>query len=325
MSDKPKVAFYWCASCGGCEEAVVDLAEKILDVAAAVEIVFWPVAMDFKRADVEAMEDGEIFAAFINGAVRTTEQEEMVRLLRAKSQAVVAFGSCAHLGGIPGLANLWDRETIFRTVYEDSPTTDNPDRIHPLQRYRDNGHEVELPGFFDTVRSLDQVVEVDYVIPGCAPMPDVISNAVATLLSGDLPPAGTVLTPDVALCEGCPRIDSKPEHLTISEFKRPHEVLVDEEVCLLAQGLLCLGPATRGGCGAVCIEGNMPCTGCFGPTSHVRDQGGKYLAAITSLVDADDPETIERILASIPDPVGTFYRYGLPGSLLHRKRMPVDA
>jgi F420-non-reducing hydrogenase small subunit len=156
-------------------------------------------------------------------------------------------------------------------------------------------------------------------------MPDVISNAVATLLSGDLPPAGTVLTPDVALCEGCPRIDSKPEHLTISEFKRPHEVLIDEEICLLAQGLLCLGPATRGGCGAVCIEGNMPCTGCFGPTSHVRDQGGKYLAAITSLVDADDPETIERILASIPDPVGTFYRYGLPGSLLHRKRMPVDA
>ena len=54
MSDKPKVAFYWCASCGGCEEAVVDLAEKILDVVGAVDIVFWPVALDFKRADVEA-------------------------------------------------------------------------------------------------------------------------------------------------------------------------------------------------------------------------------------------------------------------------------
>ena len=39
MSDKPKVAFYWCASCGGCEEAVVDLAEQLLDVAGAVEIV----------------------------------------------------------------------------------------------------------------------------------------------------------------------------------------------------------------------------------------------------------------------------------------------
>src|SRR3970282_1401201 len=46
---KPKVAFYWCASCGGCEEAVVDLAEAILDVVGAVGIAFLPVALDFKR------------------------------------------------------------------------------------------------------------------------------------------------------------------------------------------------------------------------------------------------------------------------------------
>ena len=54
MPDKPKVAFYWCASCGGCEEAVVDLAEDILTVVEAVDIVLWPVAMDFKKADIEA-------------------------------------------------------------------------------------------------------------------------------------------------------------------------------------------------------------------------------------------------------------------------------
>ena len=101
MSEKPKVAFYWCSSCGGCEEAVVDLAEKILDVVAAVDIVFWPVALDFKKADVEAMEDGSILAAFVNGAIRTTEQEEMAHLLRRKAKVLVAFGSCAHLGRHP--------------------------------------------------------------------------------------------------------------------------------------------------------------------------------------------------------------------------------
>ena len=63
MPDKPKVAFYWCASCGGCEESVVDLAEDILGVVAAVDIVFWPVAMDFKRQDVEAMADGSILVS----------------------------------------------------------------------------------------------------------------------------------------------------------------------------------------------------------------------------------------------------------------------
>ncbi len=65
--DKPKVALYWCASCGGCEEAVVDLAEDLLKVVEAVDIVFWPVALDFKKSDVESLPDGDIAVSFING------------------------------------------------------------------------------------------------------------------------------------------------------------------------------------------------------------------------------------------------------------------
>ncbi|MBU1226652.1 MAG: oxidoreductase [Actinobacteria bacterium] len=320
MTDKPKVAFYWCASCGGCEEAVVDLAEELLGVAAAVDIVFWPVALDFKRADVEAMEDGEILATFVNGAIRTTEQEEMVHLLRKKSKVLVAFGACAQLGGIPGLANLWDREAIFERAYLTSPTTENPAGTVPLTDYAANGHRIQLPGFYDTVMSLDQVTQVDYAVPGCAPTPNLIAAAVGALLSGDLPPLGTVLAPDVALCSECDRRDTKPEDLHITAFKRPHEIIADDETCLLAQGLLCLGPATRAGCGAQCIGANMPCTGCFGPTSRVHDQGAKAASAIASLVGADDPAEIERILDGIPDPIGTFYRYGLPHSLMVRRR-----
>lgn len=326
MSDKPKVAFYWCSSCGGCEEAVVDLAEQILDVVAAVDIVFWPVALDFKKADVEAMEDGSILAAFVNGSIRTSEQEEMAHLLRRKAKVLVAFGSCAHLGGIPALANLWDREAIFRAVYLENMSTDNPDGVLPSTSTPHNGDLVTLPGFYDTVRALDQVTSVDYYIPGCAPTPNIIAGAVQTLLSGDLPPAGTVLTPDIALCEECPRLDTKPQDLSLERFRRPHEILIDEDTCLLAQGLLCMGPATRAGCGQLCIGGNMPCSGCFGPTSKVRDQGGKYLSALASMLSAVDDEAIEKALDSVPDPIGTFYRYGLAGSLLRRRKMThVDA
>jgi F420-non-reducing hydrogenase small subunit len=321
MTDKPKVALYWCASCGGCEEAVVDLAEKILDVVAAVDIVFWPVALDFKRKDVEAMEDGEILATFINGAVRTTEQEEMVELLRRKSKVLVAFGACSHLGGIPGLANLWDRETIFATAYKESPSTVNPEGVVPQREFEEDGRQVSLPGFYDTVRTLDQVTNVDYYLPGCAPTPKIIGEAVGVLLGGDLPPAGTVLAPDIALCNECPRKDSKPEDLKITEFKRPHELVIDEETCLLAQGVLCMGPATRAGCEGLCIEGNMPCTGCFGPTSRVKDQGAKALSAFASMVGSDDESEIEQILSAIPDPIGTMYRYSLPASLLRRRKV----
>ena len=97
MTGKPKVAFYWCASCGGCEEAVVDLAAGLLDAADALEIVFWPVALDFKYKDVEALADRELAVSFINGAIRTSEQEEVAKLLRKKSGLVVAL-RCVSVG-----------------------------------------------------------------------------------------------------------------------------------------------------------------------------------------------------------------------------------
>jgi F420-non-reducing hydrogenase small subunit len=319
MPDRPKVAFYWCASCGGCEESVVDLAEDILGVVNAVDIVFWPVAMDFKKQDVEAIADGGILVSMINGAVRTSEQEEMAKLLRRKSALVVAYGSCAHMGGIPGLANQFDREQILRYVYEESPSTVNEAHARPQTASPDGGHALALPEFRSMVRTLDQVIPVDYYLPGCPPVPRMLKAALDTLLSGKLPPKGTVLAPDIALCEECPRKETKPADLAYTGFHRPHEVIIQPETCLLAQGVICMGPATRGGCGAQCVTGNMPCTGCFGPMSAVRDQGAKILSAIASSVSAKDTEGIDRTLASIPDPVGTFYRYGLPGSLLRRK------
>ncbi|MGD0014063.1 MAG: oxidoreductase [Bryobacteraceae bacterium] len=318
---KPKVAFYWCAACGGCEEAVVDLGAAILDVVAAVDIVLWPVALDFKKTDVEALPDGSITAAFINGAIRNSEQEEWVRLLRRKSQYVIAFGACAQLGGVPGLGNLWNRETIFQAVYKEAPSQGGGDGAIPQTEFQSNGHALTLPVFWDTVRTLDQVIEVDYSVPGCPPTPELLQQAVGALLGGNLPPKGTVLAPDHALCEDCPRKDSKPEKLAIPAFHRPHEVEIDPEKCILAQGLLCLGVAARSGCGARCIEGNMPCTGCFGPTSRVRDYGAKALSGIASLAASDDEAGIAAILSKIPDPVGSFYRYSLPASLLQRKRI----
>lgn len=326
MPDKPKVAFYWCASCGGCEESVVDLAEDLLMVVDKVEIVFWPVAMDFKKSDVEAMADQSITATLINGAIRTSEQEEMAQLLRQKSQVLIAYGSCAHEGGIPGLANQFSKNALMHYVYRDAPSVDNPSLATPQTECEANGSTARLPKFRNVVRSLDQVVEVDYYIPGCAPTPKLLKDAVLALLAGNLPPKGTVLAPDIALCDECPLKDSKPTNVAYKEFKRPHLAEIDPNICLLSQGFVCMGPATRGGCEALCIKGHMPCTGCFGPTSRVKDQGAKILSSICAAVDAKDEAQIDEILEGIPDPVGTFYRYGLAKSMLRRKvDLPVEA
>jgi F420-non-reducing hydrogenase small subunit len=321
MPDKPKIGFYWCASCGGCEESVVDLAEDILMVADAVDIVFWPVAMDFKKTDVEAMEDGSILASMINGAVRTSEQEEMARLIRRKSKIVIAYGSCAHMGGIPSLANEFTREQILEYMYQEAPSVVNPERTRPMLEFKHNSRTVTLPEIRNMVRTLDQVIDVDYYLPGCPPTPKLLKAAVLTLLSGELPPKGTVLSPDEALCEECPRKESKPTDLAFKHFYRPHQILFDNKKCLLAQGVVCMGPATRAGCEALCINGNMPCSGCFGPTSRVRDQGAKILSSICSNIDPKEEIAIDAVLDGIPDPIGTFYRYGLATSLLRKKVM----
>ena len=315
---KPKVAFYWCASCGGCEETVVDLAEDILGVVEKVDIVLWPVAMDFKYKDIEAMPDKSITATLLNGAIRSTEQEEMARLLRRKSQFLIAYGACAHTGGIPGLANQFPREQILSFNYEKAPTVVNEQKTRPQVAFSEEGRSVHLPALHNVVRALDQVVDVDYYVPGCPPTPKLTRAAVTALLEGKLPPKGSVIGPDHALCEECSRRDTKPETWDFSGFSRPHQKLMDEK-CFLAQGVVCMGPATRAGCEAVCTAGGMPCTGCFGPTSRVRDQGAKILSALCSNLAARDEKEIDAAVATIPDPVGTFYRYGLASSTLRRK------
>ncbi len=319
MPDKPKLAFYWCAACGGCEESVVDLAEDILFVVDNVDIIFWPVGLDFKRKDVEKYADGEIVVSLINGAIRSSEQQEMVKLLRRKSKVVIAYGACAQYGGIPGLANEFEKEEILKWVYEDSPSTHNEENVRPQLNYKVNGSEVYLPELWNVVRPLDKVIDVDYYIPGCPPSSKLLKEAVLVLLSGKLPPKGTVLAPDVALCDECSRKDTKPTDLAFKEFLRPNLSIIDPEKCILSQGFICMGPATRSGCGALCVEGNMPCTGCYGATSRVKDQGAKILSSIASNIEGKSEKEIDSTLNGIPDPVGTFYRYSLAGSILRKK------
>jgi F420-non-reducing hydrogenase small subunit len=318
VKEKLKIAFYWAASCGGCEIAVLDINEKILDVLNMADIVFWPVAMDVKCKDVEAMPDNYIDICFFNGSVRTEEQEYMAKLLRRKAKTLVAFGSCAQEGCIPGLANLHDRKEIFEKVYR------QPTGVVPQTSFKAEEGTLRLPEFYDTVKTLDQTVDVDYYLPGCPPPVKLILTAVEAIAKNELPPKGSVLAPLKSVCDECPR---KKENKRISKIYRVHEITPEPERCLLEQGIICMGVATRSGCGAQCLNVDMPCTGCGGPCPNAPEQGSAMISALASILGLEgeqehySQEDVERLMDQIKDPVGTFYMYSLPSSILRRKVM----
>lgn len=318
MTTKPKFAMYWAASCGGCEIAVLNIHEKILDVDANFEVVFWPVAMDAKYKDVEAMEDGSILLTLFNGGIRNDENEHIAKLLRKKSKILVAFGSCASEGCIPGLANFTPIKEIVDTAFSTS-STENPENIRPQPHYDMPEGTLSIPTIYPVLRTLDQVVDVDYYMPGCPPESHQIGaviDLVVQVLQGkaELPPKGAVIGAGAStVCDDCKRTRGIKK---IKKFDRIQLQHTDPDLCLLEQGIPCNGPATRQGCGALCPSAGAQCIGCYGPAEGVVDYGARLVAAFASVIDSKDPEEIDTILDGLVDPAGQFYRFNLAGSLL---------
>lgn len=316
---KPKIALYWAASCGGCEIGQLEIGDKILKLAAFADIVFWPVAIDVKYKDLEAMPAKSIDVCLLNGGIRNSEQEHIAKILREKSKVMIAYGACSNSGGVPGLANLFTKQQIWDVVYGETQSTDNKERTVPQPKSAVSEGELTLPVMYDTVKTLAQTIPVEYFIPGCPPEEKTTWLALEALMNGKLPPVGTVITDNPkAVCTDCPL---KRNVKKVKKFYRTYEMVPDKDTCLLEQGLLCAGIATRGGCGALCPQANMPCTGCYGPVEGVLDQGAHFLSGVASIIDSNDPAEIAKILEDIRDPAGTFYRYSMADSLLRRAQI----
>ncbi len=224
---KLKLALYWAGACGGCDVAVLDINEKILDVANLADIVFWPIALDFKYHHVEAMPDKSIDVCLFNGCIRSSEQEHLAKMLRAKSKVLVSFGSCACFGGIPALANLTTLAEIMERVYIEAPSNDNPNKTLPQTKIQVAEGELTLPELFESVLTLAQVVPVEYFVPGCPPTVDIILKVVNALATNSLPPVGAVIASNKTLCEECER---KKEKKKITKIYRTHEIIPDPKV-----------------------------------------------------------------------------------------------
>jgi F420-non-reducing hydrogenase small subunit len=320
--DKLQIAIYWGAACGGCDVSILDTDAFILEIDKAADIRLWPIATDGKYKDIEALADGELDVAIMSGAVRNSENERMAHLLRQKSKVFVAYGSCAYMGGIPSLANLVPREEIIKRAYLSNASLEPGNTTVPRPRTSLNGYDLELPEFYPRVYKLDQVVDVDYYVPGCPPQPGQAQIAITALVQAltgqaEAPPKGSVVGAyERALCDDCKR--TKAEEKKVKRFYRPWEIMQDPEVCLMEQGILCAGSATRSGCGVRCPDSGIPCRGCYGPAPGVVDQGAKLLSAVASIIDSKVAEDIDEILLTLPDFTSFANRYSVAASPLQR-------
>ncbi len=328
MTTKASVAIYWASSCGGCEISVANLHEHLLEFDAHFQLVFCPCLVDAKVDDIRAMPDESILVTLFNGAIRTDENVEMAHLLRRKSKVLVAYGACASSGSIPALSNLHRREDHFNAIYCDNPSIDNPGGTVPVTRTQMPEGELKLPRFHERVKTLAQTVDVDYFVPGCPPESHQLWSILELLICGAaLPPKGSILGAGrKSVCDECER---ERKDKKVERIRRPYEFAPDPKACLLEQGLICMGVATRDGCGALCPQANMPCNGCYGPPEGVLDQGAKMVGTLGSIIDIEPLKGlseeairahVDAILDGMPDYAGTFYKFTLAASLLEGAR-----
>lgn len=322
MADKIKFAFLLAGGCAGCEMALVDIADRLVDATEHLEVVFWaPTVADVKYKDLEAMEDDFIDLAFVDGMIRNSENEHMVKVLRQKSKTLVAFGACATLGGIAAMGDLHTKAELFDTAYKDSWSTDNPEGFWPEPQYTlDGKYDLTLPSFTDKCLTIDQLVDVDYFVGGCPPHHEFVAAAVGAIIEGNLPPKGSWLTGGKAVCDVCKRnpANEDQQRMFVDRAFRTVDGQPDEDKCLLQQGYICFGPFTQGDCGGSCLKVNIPCRGCGGPIPGVPDFGAKAMSTLGSILGS--PEATKEMMAKFPNLAKFLYRYSLSSNPI-RKHM----
>ena len=169
---KPKIATASLAGCFGCHMSVLDLDERILELARVVEFDRSPID-DFKEFT------GRCAVGLVEGGCGNQHDVEVLREFRRHCDVLVSVGDCATMGGVPAMRNGLPLAELLDEAYRNGPTVYNPAGTLP--------NDVELPLLLDRVRPCHEVVRIDYHLPGCPPPADAIWEALTALLAGREP------------------------------------------------------------------------------------------------------------------------------------------
>jgi len=287
-----KVAIVSLSTCGGCAATFLEDQNELASLLERIRITYCPMLVDYDQiAD-------EVDVAVVDGAVRVRKDEEKLKEARQKSRYLVAWGTCAALGGIPTLANQYELEEVIEASY--SQTQDTFDYYFSgTHSNRQSAYQSEDMTLLRKASKLADFVRVDYYLPGCPPQAGWLNQLVKELRG-----ESQLEKPRQIVCVECNRKTSKIDVETLWVFPKSGWNPAD---CFSSGGAPCLGFLTRGGCGAVCPSNGLPCWGCRGPSEKTLrkvGEGDSFEQLLhgslvrRSRVDEKDISTVMRILRS---------------------------
>lgn len=165
---KPRIATTSLAGCFGCHMSLLDIDERILDLAQLVE---------FDKSPIDDIKTftGMCDIGLIEGGCCNEHNVEVLRDFRKHCKILVAVGDCAIMGGVPAMRNNVPLNECLEEAYLNGPSVYNPARTIP--------NDIEIPLLLNRVFPCQEVVKIDYYLPGCPPPADTLWNALVSLLN----------------------------------------------------------------------------------------------------------------------------------------------
>jgi len=166
--EKPKIATASLAGCFGCHMSILDIDDRILQL---IDLV------DFDKSPVDDIKEftGKCRVGIIEGGCCNEENVRVLQSFRKNCEILVACGDCATMRGIPAMRNNIPLKECLHEAYLDGPTVYNPGKVVP--------NDKEIPLILDKVYPCQQVVKIDYFLPGCPPPADAIWEALVAILT----------------------------------------------------------------------------------------------------------------------------------------------
>lgn len=165
---KVKVATVWLDGCSGCHMSILDMDERLIELAEVCDFVYTPL-VDNKEYPPD------VDVAIVEGAVSTDEDEHKIKMIRERTKIIIALGDCAVAGNVPTMRNRWSVQEVMERAYIETADIQAqlPDQV--------------VPTLLPVVRPMHEVVSVDVYLQGCPPPADQIYYVLSELVAGRQP------------------------------------------------------------------------------------------------------------------------------------------